>query len=543
MPNSRISRRDFLKIMGASATVFVFGGVFGSGLFLKKESNSQQQVASAQSAGSWSLGPNTLIVAIHAGLLPSGKIFYLAGSGFHTATMSGPFKSAILDPTTGSQDSSTQNEDLFCAGNTTLPNGNILVAGGTLKYDTATPDGKWEGLQSAYEVDSSTGVPNKVASMSHGRWYPTCITLSDGKVLTVLGFDQFGCYNRLTEIYDPAAKSWSISYDPGTSSTYCVGYCSSQAGAGSPCYGSTSKGVGPLIANYPRMHLLPNGVVAVCGQNAKLYTWNPGTGRWRSAGTTAYGKTRNYGTSVLLPLQNTIGETGMILVAGGAPSSSSAATNNCEILTPISTTSLSAKTISPMAYPRRFLNPVILPNGQVGMFHGTTNTSAGYVLAAETFDPVSGNWTTLASASVRRGYHGVALLMADGRVWTAGHASTKTSSQEFRTEIFSPSYVSATRPTISDAPTASGGYGGAITIPTPDASNIQSASMVKLSSVSHHYNTDQRLIWLQIQNSTSSSVTVSAPLNGNLAPPGYYMIHVLNASKIPSISKIIKFPS
>jgi hypothetical protein len=49
-----------------------------------------------------------------------------------------------------------------------------------------------------------------------------------------------------------------------------------------------------------------------------------------------------------------------------------------------------------------------------------------------------------------------------------------------------------------------------------------------------------RLIWLPITSRGADSVTVSAPINANLAPPGYYMIHVLDSSLVPSTAKIIK---
>ena len=104
------------------------------------------------------------------------------------------------------------------------------------------------------------------------------------------------------------------------------------------------------------------------------------------------------------------------------------------------------------------------------------------------------------------------------------------------------SLFAGTRPTISGTPTV-GNYGGTITIPTPDASTITSVSLVRLAATTHHFDNDMRLIWLQIQSSTSSNVVVSAPLNANLAPPGYYMIHILNSAGIPSIAKIIKIPA
>ena len=135
----------------------------------------------------------------------------------------------------------------------------------------------------------------------------------------------------------------------------------------------------------------------------------------------------------------------------------------------------------------------------------------------------------------------MALLLPDGRVWTAGNSTPNNPSAfELATEIFSPGYYFQTRPTISSIPTV-GNYGGTITIPTPDAATINSVSLVRLGAPTHHYDPNARLIWLQLVSSTSNSVTVSAPLNSRLAPPGYYMIHVLKGG-VPSIAKIIKIP-
>jgi hypothetical protein len=156
------------------------------------------------------------------------------------------------------------------------------------------------------------------------------------------------------------------------------------------------------------------------------------------------------------------------------------------------------------------------------------------------FDPINETWTTLPAATIPRTYHSVALLLRNGTVWTASGQSAR-SAQELRTEIFRPDYYLQTRPTISGAPTV-GAYGGSITIPSSQAANINSVSLVRLSSSTHHYDTEQRLIWLQITNRSSNSVIVSSPLNAKLAPPGYYMIHVLNRSNIPSIARIIKIP-
>src|SRR5919107_5573530 len=205
--------------------------------------------AAAQSTpGTFVLGPNTGNISIHAANLTNGKIFYAAGSGFHsTYQLNGPFHWNTFDPSTGSITNHTVGKDLFCMGQAVLPNGKVLCAGGTLEYDVGdNPGGKWKGLASAYEYTPGSTSLTKVQSMKHGRWYPYCLTLEDGKVLTIGGYDEWGCYNYLTEIYDPGSKSWSIKYDPASSNTYCVGSCNPSAPSGLPCYGGTNKGVAPV---------------------------------------------------------------------------------------------------------------------------------------------------------------------------------------------------------------------------------------------------------------------------------------------------------
>jgi hypothetical protein len=101
--------------------------------------------------------------------------------------------------------------------------------------------------------------------------------------------------------------------------------------------------------------------------------------------------------------------------------------------------------------------------------------------------------------------------------------------------------MTATRPTISGAPTV-GVYGGSITIPTSSPTVITSVSLLRLMNTTHHYDANQRLVWLQIQSRGSSSVRVAAPINARIAPPGYYLIHVLNSNLVPSRGRIIRIP-
>jgi hypothetical protein len=541
----KISRREFIKLLGASAIGTVFAGIGISQIMQNRGvSLPLLRKAVAQSAGSWIRGPDTSVVAIHAVMLRTGKILYIRGSGNHNATMRGPFEARLLDPSTGSETNFSFDEDLFCCHHVQLPNGNILLAGGTLRYDI-DPDncnGKWHGLASTYVFNVSTNTFIKRPSMAAGRWYPTLVELPDGKIFCVGGYDEYGSFNRLVEIYNSSSSTWSIKYDPSRTGTYCVGEGqTSCSGAGSPCFGGQNNStMNQSISLYPRMHLMPSGLLIMCGMQRSIRSFAPATGIWQTPGATS--SHRDYGASVLMPLQNTSTERGKIVLVGGSPTPSSSAINTVEIIDFNAGTSSKpvVRTVQSIQRARRFPAPVILPNGKIVIFGGVSQGTTSYIYEPEMFDPIAETWTTLPAATIPRTYHSVALLLRDGTVWTASGTPNR-SIQELRTEIFRPGYYSQTRPSISSAPTV-GAYGGSITIPTSQAATINSVSLVRLSSSTHHYDTEQRLIWLQITNRSSTSVTVSSPLNANLAPPGYYMIHVLNSSGVPSVARIIKIP-
>ncbi|HKU50593.1 MAG TPA: galactose oxidase-like domain-containing protein [Nitrososphaera sp.] len=545
----RVSRREFLKFLAAGGIAAAAGMAGMSSLTTSTARNPKERQAAAQSLGTWTDGPDTLSHGVHVALLPSGKVLYVAGSGFHRQSASGPFKAGIWDPATDNQTEIILEKDLFCCGHTLLPDGNALFVGGNLKYPFQEPkDKKWWGLSSAFLFNYQTEQFTEISPMAHGRWYPTLVELDDGKVQVVAGYDEFGYHNLLTEIFAPDSESWTISYDPNASKTYCVGCnsstCSNVPGAGSPCYGGPNQGVNPSVGLYPRMHLMPSGLVAVVGQASRRRVWDPATKRWHSSDS---GRQRSYGTSVLLPLQNTADETGQILVCGGSPTTSfpAIATDSADIITP-NGFSLPSTAVAPMHYPRRYCNPVILPTGKIIIFGGTqeSNDPSLAVYEPDLFDPETQTWTLLPPHAVPRIYHSGALLLPDGRVWTLGTSYDSKPvppypAFELRTEIYSPDYVTQPRPGIS-ATLPDSEYGATIDVPTADAAIIAKVSLVKVSTTTHHYNTDQRLIWLQIQGSTSSSVTVKAPVNSKLAPPGYYMLHLINGDGVPSKGAMVK---
>jgi hypothetical protein len=110
---------------------------------------------------------------------------------------------------------------------------------------------------------------------------------------------------------------------------------------------------------------------------------------------------------------------------------------------------------------------------------------------------------------------------------------------QLNAEIYSPPYLfNGARPSITSAPTSIA-YGSTFSVTTPDAAQIAKVSLVRLSTVTHSFNTGQRYLSLNFQQ-VAGGLTVTAPANGNLAPPGYYMLFILNANGVPSIAPLIQ---
>lgn len=94
--------------------------------------------------GHWSLlavPPGLQVNAIHAALLHTGKVLIVAGSGNDRDDFdAGTFRTVLHDPRTGAFTEAVTPTDVFCAGHTFLPDGNLLVAGGTRSYEKLAKD-------------------------------------------------------------------------------------------------------------------------------------------------------------------------------------------------------------------------------------------------------------------------------------------------------------------------------------------------------------------------------------------------------------------
>jgi hypothetical protein len=196
-----------------------------------------------------------------------------------------------------------------------------------------------------------------------------------------------------------------------------------------------------------------------------------------------------------------------------------------------------------MAFARTHHNLTTLPDGNVLVTGGGTQKD-GYdpqfaVYQPELWSPITQKFTLMAPGAVPRLYHSVGLLLPDASVLVSGGGRDGTAIDELNAEIFYPPYFfKGARPSVTAAP-ATLTYGSSFAVTTPDAATITSVSMIHLGATTHGFNQNQGFLSLSFQQN-SGSLQVQAPANSNLAPPGHYMLFLVNSSGVPSVASILQ---
>lgn len=163
------------------------------------------------------------------------------------------------------------------------------------------------------------------------------------------------------------------------------------------------------------------------------------------------------------------------------------------------------------------------------------------VKAAEIWDPGTKKWTEVASQQAPRMYHSIALLLPDGRVLSAGGGKSGPLEEQYTAEFYSPPYLfQGPRPTIMDLPESiTVGVPFEVTLGSPASTQVDHVNLVRLGSVTHQFDMDQRFVPLNHQVMTSNKIRVFAPSSVNDAPPGWYMLFVLDDG-VPSLGEYIQ---
>ncbi|WP_406334475.1 kelch motif-containing protein [Streptomyces zaomyceticus] len=586
------------------------------------------------------------INAIHAALLHTGKVLLIAGSGNSQKNFdAGTFETVLWDPVKNTFKKIPTPVDFFCSGHTQLPDGRLLVAGGTARYEILdgevkragggmrvknespdravtlkkgtvfrSPSGveyvsrfdvtvpraerefaisyfasgqmkpwttkvtaaearvfveareegpqaltteaaqyevvglkgeaadnvyglaqklttekqDFQGIRGAYEFDPKAEKYIPVAPMKDARWYPTLLTLDDGRVLAVSGLNDVGdVVPGDNEIYDPVTKKWS-------------------------------KGPFRYFPTYPSLFLTKGGKLLYTGSNAGYGPAEKGreAGLWdleknsftKLGGLTDPDQLETSASLILPPAQD---QKVMVLGGGGVGESprSTARTSIVDLSedSPVFTDG--------PALPQgtRYLSSVLLPDDTVF----TTGGSEQYrgrggsdILKAQFYDPRSNAFTEAAEPTVGRNYHSEALLLPDGRVATFGSDplfddkdNTRLGTFEQRVEVFTPPYLhraGADRPVLGEGPRELDQNGRA-TFKTKDAGRIAAARLMRPSAVTHTTDVEQRSVELGLTKGRDGvTLTVDVPRDRTLVPPGWYMLFVTDADGIPSEAKWIQ---
>ena len=570
------------------------------------------------------------IDAVHAALLYTGKVLIIAGSGNNAEDFrAGTFKSIVWDPRTNRFHEIPTPSDMFCGGHSFLPDGKLLIAGGTRRYEVLesqitraagvmtiqdwSPEGAPVALPPGSEFTSAAGVAyrsteavtvpaatktiaptgetrvsagtaevwveavqkgrgsvikkvthftvagehgvaarnffgisesltlekqqfwaneksyvfnpadetyEKVSNLTLARWYPTLVTLSDGRVLAVSGLDRFGrIIQGQNEIYDPATRVWKA--EPRLQRTF---------------------------PTYPSLFLMPEGNLFYSGSNAGYGSSSVGRtpGIWNLSddsfkvvpGLRDPGLMETSATVLLPPAQ----AQRYMVIGGGGIGNSPLATRRIDIADlaspdPHFEPGPSLKQVT------RYPNAVITPDNKVIIANGSRSyrgEQESDIYECLSYDPATNKLTPLAESTVGRNYHSEALLLPDGRIVTLGgnplygnRDDTTPGYFEQRIEIFSPPYLyHGRRPRLTGGPAAVH-RGQTVLFDTPDARQIQTASLMRPSAVTHVTNSEQRSIALDLIR-TPGGISVTIPDSAGLAPSGWYMLFVTNGQATPS---------
>lgn len=437
--------------------------------------------------GRWSPPFDIGAMGTHMTVLPGGGVLVFSQShGQHT-------EAVLWNPQTGDSHPLHPPRELFCSGHSLLPSGHLFVAGGHADNNDMTSI-----------FNPNTHEWRAGPRMTSGRYYPTTIERSDGTVLIVAGASD---HNRL-EVYDPTSDTIQALPDA----------------------------VAQDFPLYPRLHLLPDGRVFSSGPQVHSLALSAQQERWELVAKMGHGR-RNHLASVLLPLGP--GRTaGQVMAIGGF--NDPMTTETVEIID-FSASSPSWRYTSPLSVAREFHNAVLLADGTVLVVGGERNrVTEEPALDPELFDPATESWRTMATQGLPRGHHAAAVLLPDGRVLSAGGHHGDDAAMA---EIFSPPYLfrgndPAPRPAINSV-TANLAYGNRFRILTKEAASIAGVALVRPESSTHGVAFDQRYVRLDFTRS-SGRIRATAPSDARIAPPGWYMLFLVDQAGVPSVARWVR---
>lgn len=443
-------------------------------------------VASAQGPadiGQWTPVEDVPVGPTHAILTSTGKILFF-----------GEFEKGDRhfewDPETGEiTELSYAGFNIFCAGHTHLEDGLIFITGGHIDEHVGEPQSV------IYDPWTKEWLP--VPLMNDGRWYPTATTLPNGEVLVVGGETHgAGLNNPYHQVYIPWTNTWRDIPDSAANLPY-----------------------------YTRQFVDLNGDVLIVTPRAQNYIINTeGMGSFTSTFWTTSRIARTYGGAVMY-------EEGKIMIAGGGVPP----TDSVEVLD-LNDPDPQWRAVEPMSIPRRQHNTVLLPDGKVLVIGGSSGAAfddkTQPVYHSEVWDPETETWTEWAAIGIYRGYHSTSVLLPDGRIFTGGSRHDDTM------EVFSPPYLFKGEKPVYDYSPRHFDPGQPFVVLSPDYERIVKVSLIHLGATTHAFDQAQRYLSLEYVP-FNGGLAVMAPKSNIVAPPGPYMLFMIDDDGVPSYGEIV----
>jgi hypothetical protein len=499
------------------------------------------------------------IVAIHAALLPTGKVMIFSYPTYPNRPNNA--EAWLWDPANPAAPPVAKNPpgkaNIWCAGQTFAANGELVVFGGNLDYEL--PSQTWKGLDQVFTFNPWTETWTVQPKMAHGRWYPTGVRMPDGRIPILSGLDESGVLipssrtNFDVELFTPSPALNGIGQ-------------MEKIGEGEWWTDSDPEQVPekpPIRELYPRMVSMASGNTLLAGpdKDSSWYIEDVDTNPFSWGDIPNLNRHRTWGTAVPLP-SGPEGPT-QVLALGGTQYSQEPSTATTELYDEAAGGPWRMQ--SNNVYGRGHANTVLLPDGSMVEVGGGRGSSAGEndafasplhyakpeTRAIELWDPQTKEWTLGPAQTESRAYHSTALLLPDGRVMSAGDewngdpgeltkpATSDTDPAEDTIEVFEPPYLNrgVPRPVIASAPDTIG-FGGSFGVGTLDE-NVKRAALIAPGAVTHGVDMNQRALMLDVVQG-DNCVSVTAPDSPAAAPPGYYMLFLLNDQGVPSIARFVR---
>ncbi len=341
---------------------------------------------------------------------------------------------------------------------------------------------------------------------SHNRFYSTTTHLSDDRVMTL-----FGSTSKSHEIFNPATGLWS---------------------------GPTAF---PAQFNhhqyYPWSYILPDGNMFIGGPHDPTHRFeilNPANNDSFSTINGNRSTSGEKGTSVLQILRPPLYDPKIIIMGGNTPTTQDTA----EIINMNDANPAWTALPNLNVARNQQVGSILMPDGRVLVAGGSFAAADGG--PCEIYDPQNPGlgWQVGPTMNYRRGYHSSIIMLGDGSI-VAGGDPKAGGGLLTPHERYYPNYFTVARPDITTAPSGIS-YNNNFAIQSPQAVDINEVIIMKPGSVTHGFNMTQRGVECVIDNISGNIVTAVAPPNGNIAPPGWYLLFILDNFRTPSIGKWIR---